>query len=44
MAEMNDPSNQSTMPPGIIGRQDTVFGNIWEIYDFHKKCVFHLSF
>ena len=29
--EKNDP------PPGIQDRQDVIFGNILEIFDFHKK-------
>lgn len=36
MAEMINPANQSSLPAGIIGCQDIVFGNILEIYDFHK--------
>ena len=27
------------LPPGIAGREDTVFGNIVEIHEFHKKSV-----
>jgi hypothetical protein len=37
MAEMINPANQSLLPSGIVGRQDIVFGNMCEIYDFHKK-------
>ncbi len=33
--EMNDPTNET--PPALLGKQDVIFGNIREIYEFHKK-------
>ena len=33
--EMNDPTNET--PPAIHGKQDIIFGNIRDIYEFHKK-------
>ncbi|ESO07374.1 hypothetical protein HELRODRAFT_191159 [Helobdella robusta] len=35
--EMIRPANQSVIPTGIVDKQDIIFGNIHEIYDFHKK-------
>lgn len=37
MAEMTNPANQSVIPAGISGKQDVVFGNMNEIYEFHNK-------
>ncbi len=34
--EMNDPTTNET-PPSIVGKQEVIFGNLREIYDFHRK-------
>lgn len=28
------------LPDGIAGKEETIFGNIKEIYEFHDKYVF----
>jgi len=37
---MLDPNQQAALPPNISGKQDVIFGNIREIYDFHKKYAY----
>ena len=37
MKSMAEPSNN--VPPGIQGKEKVIFGNMDEIYDFHKEYV-----
>lgn len=32
------------VPPGIVNKQHIIFGNIEEIYDFHKKWVYNIIY
>ena len=29
------------VPPGLVGKEDVIFGNIKEIYEFHQRLVEH---
>jgi len=33
---LKDMKNDSDLPPGIAGQHNIIFGNIEEIYQFHK--------
>ena len=36
------------VPPGLVGKENIIFGNIKEIYEFHqrlvKRCGLHKNF
>ena len=32
-------SNNTDVPPGLIGKESIIFGNIEDIYSFHNKYV-----
>lgn len=32
-------SNNSDVPPGLVGKESIIFGNIEDIYSFHNKYV-----
>ena len=32
-------SNNADVPPGLIGKESIIFGNIEDIYSFHNKYV-----
>ena len=29
----------SAVPPGLVGKEDVIFGNMREIYEFHNRFV-----
>lgn len=29
-----------SVPPGLVGKEDVIFGNIKQIYEFHQRFVF----
>ena len=37
--DMMQPPDECPVPAGIQDKHDVIFGNIQEIYHFHKKCV-----
>jgi len=37
MADLLSPTNIGPPPQGIQGRHDVIFGNMKEIYEFHKE-------
>uniref|UniRef100_A0A674KFJ7 MCF.2 cell line derived transforming sequence n=1 Tax=Terrapene triunguis TaxID=2587831 RepID=A0A674KFJ7_9SAUR len=40
-AEMDNPAMVILMPPALRNREDVLFGNMPEIYDFHNKIFLH---
>ncbi|EMP35361.1 Proto-oncogene DBL [Chelonia mydas] len=40
-AEMENPAMVILMPPALRNREDVLFGNMPEIYDFHNKIFLH---
>ena len=30
----------AALPPGLVGKEDVIFGNMREIYEFHNRFVF----
>ncbi|XP_030432067.1 proto-oncogene DBL isoform X2 [Gopherus evgoodei] len=40
-AEMDNPAMVILMPPALRNREDILFGNMPEIYDFHNKIFLH---